>query len=197
VGDRRGPAAAEVRGPASGHGLGAEPEPPKAAGSGRESLAVLYARHGPDAVRLAALLTGDPVLAQDLVQEAFVRLGGRLVHLRRPEAFEAYLRRTVVNLARMHFRRRRVERAWLARQAHPEREAASTSPGVEDRDALRTALGRLPERQRSALVLRFYGDLTHDQIAQALGCRPGTAASLVSRGLARLRDDLEGSVTGK
>jgi RNA polymerase sigma-70 factor (sigma-E family) len=164
--------------------------PARASGSERESLAVLYERYGPDAVRLAALLTGDAALAQDLVQEAFVRLGGRLVHLRRPEAFEAYLRKTVVNLARMHHRRRGVERAWLARQADPDREGGA-GPGVEDRDALRSALARLPERQRSALVLRFYADLSHDQIAQALGCRPGTAASLVSRGLARLREDAD------
>ena len=59
------------------------------------------------------------------------------------------------------------------------------------RDALSAAFRRLPERQRAALVIRFYEDLRHDQIAEALGCRPGTAASLVSRGLARLRDDLD------
>jgi RNA polymerase sigma-70 factor (sigma-E family) len=160
-------------------------------GGRRESLEALYARHAPDAVRLATLLTRDSALAQDLVHDAFARLGGRLVHLRRPEAFDAYLRRTVVNMARMHFRRRLVERAWLARQSTVEHFLADESPGVEDRDALRRALHRLPERQRAALVLRFYEDLTHEQIATTLRCRPGTAASLVSRGLARLRQDLE------
>src|SRR6266566_9470783 len=68
-------------------------------------LGTLYGRHAPGAVRLAYLLTGDPALAEDLVQDAFVKLAGRLAHLRDPEAFDAYLRRTVVNLANSHFRR--------------------------------------------------------------------------------------------
>jgi RNA polymerase sigma factor (sigma-70 family) len=91
----------------------------------------------------------------------------------------------------MHFRHRQVERAWLARQPAADHALTGDSPDVEDRDALRRALRRLPDRQRAALVLRFYEDLTHEQIAAALRCRPGTAASLVSRGLARLREDLE------
>lgn len=179
----------------------ASPEPvppadPEALRAGGDALSVLYSRHAPDAIRLAALLTGDPALAQDLVQDAFARLGGRLVHLRRPEAFEAYLRRTVVNLARMQFRRRRVERAWLQRQPGPG-STPGPSPGVEDREVLRQALHRLPSRQRSALVLRFYLDLPEREIADVLRCRPGTVGSLVSRGLARLRADLEGSVTNE
>src|SRR5438874_4654487 len=90
-----------------------------AAETGR--LGELYVRHADDAVRLAYLLTGDRAMAEDLVQDAFVRLAGRLTHLRDPGAFEAYLRRTVVNLANSHFRRRKVERAYLERtQASPD-----------------------------------------------------------------------------
>src|SRR3954447_9659168 len=84
-------------------------------GSETNRLGVLYLRHADGAVRLAYLLTGDMTLAEDVVQDAFVRLAGRLVHLRDPGAFEAYLRRTVVNLSRSHFRRRYVERAYLQR----------------------------------------------------------------------------------
>ena len=80
-------------------------------------LADLYLRHGDDAVRLAYLLTGDRALAEDLVQDAFVKLAGRLVHLRDPGAFDAYLRRTIVNQANSHFRRKRVERSYLSRTA--------------------------------------------------------------------------------
>src|SRR5438309_10196048 len=78
-------------------------------------LGELYVRHADDAVRLAYLLTGERALAEDVVQDAFVRLAGRLVHLRDPGAFDAYLRRTVVNLCNSQFRRRRVERAYLQR----------------------------------------------------------------------------------
>ena len=62
-------------------------------------LAELYVRHAAEATRLAYMLTGDRQLAEDLVQDAFVKLAGRLVHLRDPGAFDAYLRRTIVNLA--------------------------------------------------------------------------------------------------
>src|SRR5919108_2051044 len=84
-----------------------------AANPGR--LGELYLQHADDAVRLAYLLTGDRTLAEDLVQDAFVRLAGRLVHLRDPGAFHAYLQRTVVNLSRSYFRRKKVERAYLER----------------------------------------------------------------------------------
>src|SRR5919108_928004 len=79
-------------------------------------LGELYLRHADEAVRLAYLLTGDRALAEDIVQDAFVRLAGRLVHLRDQSAFPAYLRRTVVNLANSHYRRKRVERAYLKRE---------------------------------------------------------------------------------
>src|SRR2546430_8663604 len=78
-------------------------------------LGELYRDHAEPALRLAYLLTGDRGLAEDLVQEAFVRVAGRFVQLRDPDAFGAYLRRAVVNLANSHFRRRRVERTYLAR----------------------------------------------------------------------------------
>ena len=65
----------------------------------RSSLGELYVRHAPEGIRLAFLLRGDRALAEDLVQEAFARLVGRLRHLRDPGVFGAYLRRTIVNLA--------------------------------------------------------------------------------------------------
>ncbi len=156
-------------------------------------LGELYVRHADDAVRLAFLLTGDRGLAEDLVQDAFVRLAGRLVHLRDPGAFDAYLRRTVLNLTNSHFRRKRVERAYLARA----RGAIGTQegrrdPSVEDRDALWRALGRLSKRQRAAIVLRFYEDLSEREVSEILKCRPGTVKSLVSRGLATLKNEIEG-----
>lgn len=82
-----------------------------------QELARLYEAHAPAAYRLAFLLTGEADLAEDLVQDAFVRIIGRFGQLRSPEAFDAYLRRTVVNLSYGVFRRRRVERAFLAAEA--------------------------------------------------------------------------------
>jgi RNA polymerase sigma-70 factor (sigma-E family) len=152
-------------------------------------LGALYVRHAPGAIRLAYLITGERALAEDLVQEAFTKLAARFQDLRAPEAFEAYLRKTVVNLARSHFRHLRVERAYVERvKTMPEREAFQ--PDVGQKEALRQALLRLSERQRAAIVLRFYSDLSEAQTAKALGCRVGTVKSLVSRGMSKLRDEV-------
>jgi RNA polymerase sigma-70 factor (sigma-E family) len=149
----------------------------------------LYLGHADSAVRLAYLLTGDRDVAEDLVQDAFVRLAGRLVHLRDAGAFDAYLRKTVVNLANSYFRRRRVERSYEKRARGM---VATASPGhaIEERAALAAALRTLPQRQRAALVLRFYEDLSEAQTADVIGCRPGTVKSLVSRGLETLREQM-------
>src|SRR4051812_26785365 len=145
-------------------------------------LGDLYLRHADGAVRLAYLLTGDMGLAQDLAQDAFVKLAGRLVHLRDPGAFDAYLRRTVVNLANSYFRRKRVERSYL-RRAKGELEAHAGASGgersIEERDEVWAALQRVSARQRAALVLRFYEDLSELETAAILNCRPGTVKSLV------------------
>jgi RNA polymerase sigma-70 factor (sigma-E family) len=159
-----------------------------------DKLGELYVRYADGAVRLAYLMTGDLSLSEDLVQDAFVRLAGRLVHLRDPGAFEAYLRKSVVNLSRSHFRRKRVERAYLANAgtvAVP-RDDAWTGPSIEDRDVLWAALQRLSSRQRVAIVLRFYEDLPEREIADILRCRPGTVKSLVSRGLETMRTEIQG-----
>jgi RNA polymerase sigma-70 factor (sigma-E family) len=150
-------------------------------------LAALYEAHAPEAARLAYLLTGDRALAEDVVHEAFVRLLGRFRDLRHPEAFRAYLRTTVVNLTRSHFRRRRVERAYVEREGR----APKVSPAKpEDRQDMWDALQSLQPRQRAAIVLRYYEDLTEAQTAEVLGCAVGTVKSLVSRGMDRLRAEI-------
>jgi RNA polymerase sigma-70 factor (sigma-E family) len=154
----------------------------------------LYVRHAGGAVRLAYLLLQDRAVAEDIVQDAFVRLAGRLVHLRDPGAFDAYLRRTVVNLSRSYVRRKMLERAFLRREmATAQRDTVRwPTSSVEDRELLWRALGRLPERQRVAIVLRFYEDLPEAQVADILRCRPGTVKSRVSRGLEALRLEMRG-----
>ena len=151
------------------------------------SVASLYEQHSPAAFRLAYLLTGDPDLAEDLVQDAFVRIIGRLAQVRSPEAFDAYLRRTVVNLSYGVFRRRAVERAYLAREAGLAATPAAELPDVAEAGVLWSQLQRLAPRQRAALVLRFYDDLSEQQTAEVFGCSVRTVKSLVSRGLVAMR----------
>ena len=147
-------------------------------------LVALYRTEHAGLVRLATLLTDDEGVAQELVQEAFVRLHAHLDAAREPGA---YLRTTVVNLSRGHHRRRAVA------ERHP-----VTAPGPSpepalphDDDPVWLALQRLPDRRRIALVLRFYLDLPDDEIASLLDARPGTVRSLISRGLASLKKELE------
>lgn len=147
----------------------------------------LYARHVAEAGRLAYLLTGDRELAEDLVHDAFIRAVGRWRHIRQPEAFDAYLRRTIVNLANSHFRRRSVERRYLRKQAAI-RELATPAPETPMDRPLRAALLSLPIRQRTAVVLRFYEDLSEAQTAALMGCSTGTVKSLTSRGMTKLRE---------
>jgi RNA polymerase sigma-70 factor (sigma-E family) len=149
-------------------------------------LADLYVRFGPDGLRLAYLLTGDRAVAEDVVQDAFVRVVGRLRHLRDPGAFDTYLRRTIVNLVKNLFRRRAVERSFVEREAG-QRRLEPSEPDVSSYEAMRAALLSLPIRQRAAIVLRYYEDLPEPAIADILRCRPATVRSLVARGLEALR----------
>lgn len=149
-------------------------------------LGALYAAHARDAVRLAQRITGDGMLAEDLVQEAFVRLADRFPDLRDPSAFRGYLRTAVMNLARSHFRRLRVERRYLERETRGQTMRWDPESHTEVWDALL----RLPTRQRAAIALRYYEDLPVAQVAGVLGCPEGTVKSLVSRGIGRLRREL-------
>jgi RNA polymerase sigma-70 factor (sigma-E family) len=175
-----------------GEMLSARAEGATTAPGGR--LGELYLRYADGATRLAYLLTGDRQVAEDIVQDAFVKLAGRLAHLRDPNAFDAYLRRTVVNLSRSYWRRLKVERSYLKReQGAIGGEAISAPSSLEDRELLWTAMGRLSDRQRAAIVLRFYEDLSEADAAEILRCRPGTVKSLVSRGLEAMRQEITGA----
>lgn len=159
-----------------------------------QRLADLYWQNASEAARLAFLLTGDRDAAEDIVQDAFVRLFGRFQDLRDADAFATYLRRTVVNLSRDRFRRLRLERDHTARQAHSSSRQVGVSSEVEDRELIRHALRSLPHRQRAALVLRFYVDLSEQQTADVLQCSVAAVKSLVSRATASLRERTRGEV---
>ena len=152
---------------------------------GEALLDRLYRAHAPTALRFAIMLTGERELSEDLVQEAFIRVAAKLDSLREPEAFGAYLTRAVANLAKSHFRHQQVV-------ARHERSVDLTTLvenpiDVAASDSMLVALRRLPVQQRAALVLRYYNDASHEEIARVLDIPVGTVKSQLSRGLARLR----------
>ncbi len=153
-------------------------------------LADLYRRHVPGAIRLAWLITGSEAQAEDLAHDAFIRVAGRFGDLRDPDAFGPYLKRTVINLANSFFRRRKVERGFMEVSARAPVAAAAEHDPVERDDMWRTLM-TLPPRQRAAVVLRFYEDLSEAQTADIMQCPVGTVKSLVSRGLETLRREVE------
>lgn len=161
-----------------------------AIGERTNRIAELYALHAPRAGRVAYLLTGDPQLAEDLAQEAFVRLMGRLGSIRDDAVIAAYLRRSIVNLARKHWRKLGTERGYVRSGGAGSTSTAEIQPDLDGRDELWRALGRLPYRQRAAIVLRFYEDLSERETARLLGCAVGTVKSSVSRGLQRMREEM-------
>ena len=160
---------------------------PKAAGDAERALAVpsefaaFYRQAWPGAVRLAGLLTQDALVAEDLAQEAFTRVFPKWSRIENPHA---YLRVAIVNATRSWQSRRHTERTKLPLVATP----GSTELVF---DVLADAVAVLPYRQRAALVLRYHAGLSEAEIAEALGCRPGTVKSLTSRALRALRKGIE------
>jgi RNA polymerase sigma-70 factor (sigma-E family) len=141
--------------------------------------------------RAAYLMVGDSQLAQDLVQEALTKTYVAWPRLRDPRNAEAYCRKAITTTAISWFRRK----SWdneRPTEYLPEHPVAGTTQeqSVADRDAVWRALRQLPPRQRAALVLRFYEDLTEAQTAAAMGCAVGTVKSQVSAGLKKLRERL-------
>ncbi len=147
-----------------------------------------YLAHHDALVRLAYVLTGSSDTAQDLVQDAFVGLHRRWGSVDQPVA---YVRRSVVNGATSHHRRTARTRRNEVPGADRERLLEAVPSRADQPDELTDALRSLPDRQRAAIVLRYYADLPDAAIADALGCRVGTVASLIHRGLAALREVIQ------
>lgn len=131
------------------------------------------------------LYLGDPSVAEELAQDALVRVIERWPEVSAMAAPEAWTYRVAFNLATSRLRRRMAERR--AQQRDGARPAASWNVDVAEVLAVRSAVAALPPRQRQAVVLRFYGDLTLHQVADAMGCRPGTVKAHLHQALARLR----------
>lgn len=142
--------------------------------------------HHTSLYRTAYLLTGTDDQAEELLQDTVVRLYPRWDRVSRADSPVAYVRRALVN-AFISGRRQSAYRNLPLSQTHEQPMAGDPYAVLDDRSLLWRMLFTLPERQRAALVLRFYVDLPDVEIAAALGCREATVRSLVSRGLAALR----------
>lgn len=144
-------------------------------------------------LRSAYLLTGNSPAAEDLVQETLLRLFPKWDRVMAADVPMAYVRRSLVN-GFLNQRRRPQSREIVVDEV-PER----LDPGVgrdigvdvSNRDLVWRLLATLPDRQRAALVMRYFEDLADPEIAESLGCRLGTVRSLISRGLATLREKTE------
>jgi RNA polymerase sigma-70 factor (sigma-E family) len=155
-----------------------------------EAFATVFQHHHARAVRLAFLLCGNGHLAEEIAADSFVRIypqwrKGRVTEL------PPYLRRTVINEVRRRHRRRLLEQRHRVEKANASRGGRSLEDDAVERDHMIQALARLPPRQRMAVVLRFYEDLSEVETALAMGTSVGTVKAQVSRGLQRLRDHLE------
>ncbi|MFF2204535.1 SigE family RNA polymerase sigma factor [Streptomyces sp. NPDC058145] len=144
----------------------------------------------PRLMRTAYLLTGEQHAAEDLVQSTLERAFVAWRRVGAADDPEAYVRRVMMNLhARRH---RRSLKEFLAPRDDSGlvREVADTGDRIaqaDDRSALLTALAALPTRQREAVVLRYWEDLTETQVAEAMGCSVGTVKSNAAKGIAKLR----------
>jgi RNA polymerase sigma-70 factor (sigma-E family) len=158
-----------------------------------DAVTLLYRRHAGGLRRVAVLLVDDEETAEDVVQDAFIRLHRRWFLLRDPDKALAYLRTSVVNGSRSRLRRRRTERAFVPPPpgTHPSAEQAVLL--AADLRAVSDGLAELPTRQREVLVLRYYLDLSEAEIADALGISRGSVKSHASRGISALAARMEPS----
>ena len=155
------------------------------------AAAALYTAHYPSLVRLAVLLVRDLATAEEVVQDSFVAMHASWRRLRDSGKALPYLRRCVVNRSRSVLRHRViVDRNLL--QPPPDMPSAEQGAIAQmERTAVVEALRTLPLRQREALVLRFYADLSAGQIASIMGISTGAVKSHTARGMSALRSVLE------
>lgn len=155
------------------------------------AVEALFVGHYRSLVRLAGLLLGDRQAAEEVVQDAFVRLQIAWPRLRDQDRAPAWLRSAVLNGARSRLRGERVRRRHLeVVPGSAESPEAGAVAGDEHRRML-AALGQLAPRQREALVLKFYLELSEAETAAAMGVSAGSVKTHVHRGLARLAELVE------
>lgn len=159
-----------------------------------EQFVAYYSARGAILRRTAFLLCGDWHLAEDLTQTTFVNLYQAWRRIERHEVLDQYARRVLLR-AFLDHRRRPWRRDVVAAPDSPDLDAEVWHDrGPEERMVLRSALLRLSKRRRAVLVLRFWADLSVEQVADVLQCPVGTVKSQTARGLAELREILGGAL---
>lgn len=158
-----------------------------------EAVSRLFVSQYRPLVRLAVLLLHDGGLAEEIAQDAFVALHQHWGRLRDPDKAVAYLRRSVVNRSRSALRHRGVVDRFLRRQADPDSMPSAETVALDNQThgEVLAAVRLLPARQREALALRYYLDLSQAQTAEAMGVSQGAVKSHTARALTSLRRVLE------
>jgi RNA polymerase sigma-70 factor (sigma-E family) len=156
-----------------------------------QAVTAIYGTHYRSLVRLAALLVRDVGTAEEVVQESFVAMHTAWRRIRDNEKALSYLRQSVVNRSRSVLRHRVVVDRNAPKPAPDMPSAEQGALTLLERSAVVAALRSLPPRQREALVLRYYGDLSEAQIASAMGISRGAVKSHTARAIASLRAVLE------
>lgn len=156
-----------------------------------QAVTALYSANYRSLVRLAAMLVRDAGTAEEVVQDAFVAMHGGWRRLRDPDKALSYLRQSVVNRSRSVLRHRAVVEKYAPKGLPDAPSAEAGAIGELERSAVVDALARLPARQREALVLRYYADLSEAEIASAMGISRGAVKSHTARGMTALRNVLE------
>ena len=154
-------------------------------GASLDELEALYRGRFEVFARVAASVTGDAERGRDAVQDAFATAVSRRRSFRGDGPLEAWVWRIVLNGARSDVRRR-------VPSANGDEHMNGNGNGHPEHDAeLRIALARLPERQRTAVFLRYYADLSYASIGEALGITEGTVAATLNAALTTLRTRLQ------
>ncbi|MFC5180906.1 SigE family RNA polymerase sigma factor [Actinomadura harenae] len=156
-----------------------------------QAVTALYSANYRSLVRLAAMLVRDAGTAEEVVQDAFVAMHGGWRRLRDPDKALSYLRQAVVNRSRSVLRHRAVVEKYAPKGLPDAPSAEAGAIGELERSAVVDALHRLPARQREALVLRYYADLSEAEIAATMGISKGAVKSHTARGMAAMRNVLE------
>jgi RNA polymerase sigma-70 factor (sigma-E family) len=159
--------------------------------SADRAVTELYSLHYRALVRLAALLVRDTGTAEEVVQDAFVAMHDGWQRLRDAENALAYLRQAVVNRSKSVLRHRTVVDKNLQKAVPDMPSAEHGALVLLERSAVVAALRRLPDRQREAIVLRYYADLNEAEIAATMGISRGAVKSHTARGMIALRSALE------